>query len=182
MDCSPPGFSVHGVFQARILEWIAKPSSRGSSRPGDLNQVSCIASGLFSIWAAWEAWWTYRLGANNHFLEDYSEDETTGDNVLCLAHRQEPTQAPSSPSGSPQLNVEDQSINCHWHIFPPTSTPPANHSSTWLSQKHALCGLCWGCVWGLCVCLWGCVCPNICMYGNLCAHTWVCMCMWAQQN
>ena len=34
MDCSPPGFSVHGIFQARILEWVALPSSRGSSLPG----------------------------------------------------------------------------------------------------------------------------------------------------
>ena len=34
MDCSPPGSSVHGIFQARILEWVARPSSRGSSEPG----------------------------------------------------------------------------------------------------------------------------------------------------
>ena len=34
MDCSPPGSSVHGIFQARILEWVAMPSSRGSSQPG----------------------------------------------------------------------------------------------------------------------------------------------------
>ena len=34
MDYSLPGFSVHGILQARILEWIAKPSSRGSSHPG----------------------------------------------------------------------------------------------------------------------------------------------------
>ena len=34
MDCSLPGSSVHGILQARILEWIAKPSSRGSSHPG----------------------------------------------------------------------------------------------------------------------------------------------------
>ena len=39
MDCSPAGFSVHGIFQARILEWVAMPSSRGSSR--DQTQVSC---------------------------------------------------------------------------------------------------------------------------------------------
>ena len=32
-DCSPPGSSVHGILQARILEWAAMPSSRGSSRP-----------------------------------------------------------------------------------------------------------------------------------------------------
>ena len=34
-DCSPPGFSVHGISQARILEWVAVPSSMGSSRPRD---------------------------------------------------------------------------------------------------------------------------------------------------
>ena len=35
MDCSPPGSSVHGILQARILEWLAMPSSRGSSPPRD---------------------------------------------------------------------------------------------------------------------------------------------------
>ena len=34
MDCSPPGFSVRGILQAGILEWVAMPSSRGSSNPG----------------------------------------------------------------------------------------------------------------------------------------------------
>ena len=33
VDCSPPGSSVHGIFQARTLEWVAMPSSRGSSQP-----------------------------------------------------------------------------------------------------------------------------------------------------
>ena len=42
MDCSPPGSSVRGILQARILEWIAIPSSRGSSRPRNWTQVSCI--------------------------------------------------------------------------------------------------------------------------------------------
>ena len=50
MDCSPPGSSVHGVLQARILEWIAI-SSGGSSPPRDRNWVSCIAGRLFTIWA-----------------------------------------------------------------------------------------------------------------------------------
>ena len=40
LDCSPQGSSVHGILQARILEWIAKPSSRGSSRLRDRTQVS----------------------------------------------------------------------------------------------------------------------------------------------
>ena len=37
MDCSPPGSSVHGILQARILEWVAMPTSRGSSGPKRLN-------------------------------------------------------------------------------------------------------------------------------------------------
>ena len=41
MDCSPLGFSVHGILQARILEWVAMPSSRGSSPPKELNPISC---------------------------------------------------------------------------------------------------------------------------------------------
>ena len=43
MDCSPPGSSVHGIVQARILEWGAISFSRGSSRPRDQTQVSRIA-------------------------------------------------------------------------------------------------------------------------------------------
>ena len=35
MDCSPPGFTVHGILRARILEWVAMPLSRGSSQPKD---------------------------------------------------------------------------------------------------------------------------------------------------
>ena len=47
MDCSPPGFSVHRNLQARILEWVAISSSKGSSRLRDHTQVSCIAGRFF---------------------------------------------------------------------------------------------------------------------------------------
>ena len=43
MDCSPPGFSVHGILQARIREWVAILFSRGSSQPRDWTWVSHIA-------------------------------------------------------------------------------------------------------------------------------------------
>ena len=43
VDCSPPGSSVHGILQARILEWVAMPSSRGSSQPRDRTCVSCVS-------------------------------------------------------------------------------------------------------------------------------------------
>ena len=48
-DCSRPGSSVHGSSQARILEWVAIPFSRGSSGPRDSTQVSCIAGGFFTF-------------------------------------------------------------------------------------------------------------------------------------
>ena len=49
MDRSPPGFSVHGILQARILEWVAVSFSRGSSRPRDRTWVSCIIERLFTL-------------------------------------------------------------------------------------------------------------------------------------
>ena len=55
MDCSPPGSSVHGVLQARTLEWVAISFSRGSSQPRDWTQISCIAGRFFTIWAIREA-------------------------------------------------------------------------------------------------------------------------------
>ena len=55
MDCSPPGSSVHGILQAGILQWVAMPSSRGSSRPRDRTQVSHIAGGFFTVWATRKA-------------------------------------------------------------------------------------------------------------------------------
>ena len=48
MDCSLPGSSVHGILQARILEWVAMPSSRGSSRPRNWTHISCIADRFFT--------------------------------------------------------------------------------------------------------------------------------------
>ena len=50
----PPGSSVHGILQTRILEWVAISSSRRSSRPRHLTQVSCIAGRFFIIWATRE--------------------------------------------------------------------------------------------------------------------------------
>ena len=48
-------YAVHGILQARILEWVAFPFSRGSSQPRDQTQVSHIAGGFFTIWATREA-------------------------------------------------------------------------------------------------------------------------------
>ena len=57
MDCSPPGSSVHGILQARVLEWVATPFSRGSAWPRDRTRFSCTAGGFFTVWATREALW-----------------------------------------------------------------------------------------------------------------------------
>ena len=61
MDCSPPGFSVHGIFQARVLEWVAISFSRGSSWPQDRTKVSCIAGRHFTLWATREAQYSWNI-------------------------------------------------------------------------------------------------------------------------
>ena len=48
MDFSPPGSSVHGIPQARILEWVSVSCSRGSSQPRDQIRISCIAGRFFT--------------------------------------------------------------------------------------------------------------------------------------
>ena len=55
MDCSPPGSSVHGILQTRILDWIAIPFSRGSSGSRDWTLVSLIVGWFFNNWATREA-------------------------------------------------------------------------------------------------------------------------------
>jgi len=62
MDCSPPGSSLHGILQARTLEWVAILLSRESCRPREGTQVSYIAGRFFTIRATREA----QLGDHIH--------------------------------------------------------------------------------------------------------------------
>ena len=55
MDCSPLSSSVYGIFQGRILEWVAMPSSRGSSRPRDQICIFCIGRQILYHCDTWEA-------------------------------------------------------------------------------------------------------------------------------
>ena len=54
--CDPMDYTVHGILQARILELVAFPFSRGFSQPRDRTQVSLIAGRLFTSWATREAY------------------------------------------------------------------------------------------------------------------------------
>ena len=71
MDCSPPGSSVHGILQARILEWGAISFSRGSSWPRDQTQVSHISGRHFNLWATREVlsttWLVHNLRSDSFY-------------------------------------------------------------------------------------------------------------------
>ena len=72
MDCSPPGSSVHEILQARILEWVAIPFSRGSSQPRDQTWVSCIVGRFITIWATREAFKSFLENVLNSHSESVS--------------------------------------------------------------------------------------------------------------
>ena len=71
MDCSLPGFSTPGIFQASVLEWVAISFSRGSSWPRNRTQVSCIAGRCFTLWATREALYVLKYLRNN-FIRIFS--------------------------------------------------------------------------------------------------------------
>ena len=64
---SEPGSSVHGILQARILEWVAISFSKGSSLPRDQRQVSCIVGWLFTDWATRKA--TFNIQASKKYSQ-----------------------------------------------------------------------------------------------------------------
>ena len=71
MDSSPADSPVHGILQARVLEWVAILFSRGSSWPRDWTQVSCTAGGFFTVWATRKAQLIQRHSPNNSLLRQW---------------------------------------------------------------------------------------------------------------
>ena len=67
IDCSPRGSSLHGILPARILDWVAIPFSRGSSRCRNWTWVSCIAGRFFTNWATRET--SYIMLQNLHICK-----------------------------------------------------------------------------------------------------------------
>ena len=106
MDCSLAGSSLHGIFQVRILEWVAISFSRGSFQPRDRTQVSRIEGRLFTVWATRETLYIYIYGdgsypvsliSNRTFLPSqvtavhWNKNSTTGKKLtlLPLTHLQD---------------------------------------------------------------------------------------------
>ena len=105
---SLPGSSVHGIFQARALEWAAIPFSRGSPRPRDRTRVSHIVGRRFTVWASGEVLTEYFLG----------KKRTLPSVVLCGLAGQEP------PSSHLQTLFE---VSVHY--FFTQSWFPSNHKN-----------------------------------------------------
>ena len=94
MEYSPPGSSIHGILQARTLEWVAVPSSRGSSQPRDQTQASHIAGRFFTIWATRETQ-EYWSGQPCPSPEDLPDQESSRGLLPC--RRGLPVEPPGKP-------------------------------------------------------------------------------------
>ena len=114
-DCSPPGFSVLGISQARILGWIAISSSRGSSQSGDWTHISCISRRILYHWATWKAHtdtWKRKLilGMGSHA---YGSPEVPP-SALCKLEAWESQGCKSGPSPeAPEQVQEDREVPAH---------------------------------------------------------------------
>ena len=124
MDSSPLGSSVHGISQARILEWDVISFSRGSSRPRDWTLISCIGRQVFHYWATWEAHvlcvcvCVYQMCIKHDFIYIYvcvcvcccccSVTSVVSNSVQ--PHRRQPTRLPC-PWDSPGKNT---GVGCHF--------------------------------------------------------------------
>ena len=86
MDCNVPGSSVYEIFQTRILEWVAMPSSRGSSQLRDKNHVSCIAGGFFTAEPRKEAHWKIYPLAIEFIYMYYFQEILSMCKVLCFSY------------------------------------------------------------------------------------------------
>ena len=73
MDYSPPGSFFHGILQARILNWVAISSCRGSSQTRDQTCVSSIAGRFFTIWVTWELLYLEQVCQIKHRMPGTSE-------------------------------------------------------------------------------------------------------------
>ena len=91
VDCCPPGSSAHGIFQARILEWVAISCSRGSSQPRDRTPISdgsCTGRQVLHHWGTWEAPLFHVPCTSSSLAEFSSEIADTFHMPVPLPHRE----------------------------------------------------------------------------------------------
>ena len=84
MDCSSPGSCVHGISQARILEWVAISFSKGSSQPKDQTCVSCIGQQILYRGATWEAFYFLNIFLPKTFLSPLNQNISFKKSRICM--------------------------------------------------------------------------------------------------
>ena len=107
MNCSLPGFTFHGIFQARILEWVAISYSRGSSQPRDLTQVSCFSCSGRWILYHWTTWEVYHKLSSVQFSYSVVSDSLRPHGLKHVR--------PPCPSPNPRVYLNSSPLNrwCH---------------------------------------------------------------------
>ena len=139
MDCSLSGSSVHGIFQARILEWVALSFSRGSSRPRDWICVSCTRKQILYHCATWEAIRGGRGQLKNrkfHIRRDGGPRRQVNPRAkrlkivrLCLYNQEKPTE----PINHSDLNLGDVYILKNSFVNMPVLLSPYSCRVIWVS-------------------------------------------------
>ena len=146
MDCSLSSSSVCEILQARILEWVAVPSCRGSSQQGqtrDQNQVSRVIDGLFTIWATREAQQT-RVGSRLSLLQANFPTQELNQGLLCCRQILYLLSYQGSPFSMDLLHL------LHWQAG---SLPLASPGKSWLNTVKWLGPMAWASDWkGNCFC------------------------------
>ena len=126
IDYSPPGSSAHGFLQARILELVAIPFSKGSSQPRGQTQVSCIAAGFFTIWATRKA----QALASTISLNPYQFSSVQFScSVMSDSLQPNGPQHASPPCPSPSPRVYSNSCPLSWCCLPTISSSVVPFSS-----------------------------------------------------
>ena len=124
--CDPPDSSVHGILQARIVEWVAMPSSRGSSQPRDWIWVSCTAGGFFTIWATRQALFQYH---SNLSSSGEKGAVIMGEPAIKLQEREE------------ERGRETRRAWCH--LFPPPTVTTSRWQVKGLRSEWSYCWVEW---------------------------------------
>ena len=144
MDCSLPGSSVHGIFQARILEWVAISFSRRSSRPRDWTRVSHIVGRRFTIWATREDVSKVWVGHKNADLQ--RKFSKSGYLSLDLSPRESFTQRENKKSQKGRFQGGGFGVGFLWenlrsHLLPrlKSSEREVSRGLTTVGVWHGLC-------------------------------------------
>ena len=163
--CDPMDYMVHGILQARKLEWVAFSFSRGSSQPRGWTQVSCIAGRFFTSWATREAWECHE--------EWLSKDETslacspTTHILLCGPVPDRPGTSTCSWPGNWDYNSTSSNSSGFLWFFPNACTKCAHihtHSCfiyEWNLHSHTIFETYFPL---LCLCLIQCLRPSVTFY------------------